>query len=318
MFAHRASHRGRSFDDAYSDGMFGLLRAIDRFDLSQKAKFVTYASLSVRGYIGQGIREQSNALGGGHSKLSDSGQRLRSALASVQRSDDPVGEVRKIGKKLRMPIATMAAVLRAQAPIARLDAAITEGGVSFHDVTPSSAQTPEDLVAQKEEREQLSAAVGRALYGLDRREIALIRDRFIAGESSLADLGFRFHVSRERMRQIELRLKTRLRRKLASLRPEAEKQQASGDTAAGDLEYILAVARDERDRSIPMNWRLATLSPTNRRKYAGVVANTAPEQPAAKVIPLVQKPRSRTKACGACGIHGHNRRTCMRRRASGE
>ena len=75
--------------------------------------------------------------------------------------------------------------------------------------------SPEELVAEREMREMAHQSVERALTALDERELEIVRRRYLRGETqTLRAIGEKMGLSRERVRQLELRAKDKMRREL--------------------------------------------------------------------------------------------------------
>ena len=84
------------------------------------------------------------------------------------------------------------------------------------DGMPSGFASPEEVSAGSQRDELVHQSVRRLWKGLDERERAVVTHRLLDDEATttLSDLGARFGLSRERLRQIEVRVKDRLKRTL--------------------------------------------------------------------------------------------------------
>ena len=89
-----------------------------------------------------------------------------------------------------------------------------DSDLTMLDGISASDTTPEDVVGWAQRDELVHGTVRRMWSGLDERERAVVKHRLLDddGETTLSDLGERFGLSRERLRQIEARVKDRLRR----------------------------------------------------------------------------------------------------------
>jgi RNA polymerase sigma-32 factor len=106
-----------------------------------------------------------------------------------------------------------------------------DGQTTLVDTLESSAQSQEDRFAASEERVHLKKRLTSALDGLDPRERYIVEARMMADEEdelSLAEIGRRLGVSRERARQLESRVKKKLRAQLTS----ANENHPADDRAA--------------------------------------------------------------------------------------
>jgi RNA polymerase sigma-32 factor len=102
-----------------------------------------------------------------------------------------------------------------------LDAApFDESRASLLDRLASPEPTSEEVVSRAQERQRLQAAVGEAVARLGERERFIVKRRLLADEEdelSLVEMGKHLGVSRERVRQLEVRAKRRLSECLADL-----------------------------------------------------------------------------------------------------
>jgi RNA polymerase sigma-32 factor len=101
-----------------------------------------------------------------------------------------------------------------------LDAPLhADGAATLGDALAADWQPQDEQVAERERERAAAAALRAALSALDRRERYIVEQRLMADEEvSLADLGRKLGVSRERARQLEARAKRKLEKTLAPLR----------------------------------------------------------------------------------------------------
>jgi RNA polymerase sigma-32 factor len=97
-----------------------------------------------------------------------------------------------------------------------LDAKVSDDGdTTALDLLASEWMSPEEEASVAQRDELVHQVVERVGRGFDARERALVSQRLLADESlTLAELGTRFRLSRERLRQLEMGVKARLRRAL--------------------------------------------------------------------------------------------------------
>jgi RNA polymerase sigma-32 factor len=225
--ARRYQHEAcATFDELVAEGNFGLIQALVRFDPSQGTRFVTYAVYWIRAYISQHLtRSRSLVASGVQSKLLAKIRRERARIAVAPNeaadADELVAarlavspeKMRSLAERLElrdMPWDTEAE----ESPSGRL-----------MEVVESLSLNPEDAVLRAEAKSQISLAVSQALPTLDARERYVVEQRLMAHREeqlSLAEIGRRFRVSRERTRQIEARALRKLRAALASSGANAE------------------------------------------------------------------------------------------------
>jgi RNA polymerase sigma-32 factor len=207
-------HSGPSMEDLIQEGNLGLTIAARRFDPARATRLATYATYWIRACMLEHVvrshgpvrigttRSQRKiffGLGRARRKLEREGEAtdaesLAGALG-VEREDVEAMTPRLTGHDLSLDAP--------RSPDDRRDL----GGVLAED-----APTPEDMVAGVEEDDARKLRLSEGLKVLDPRERAIIRARHMrARPATLASLGKKFGISRERVRQLELRAKSKLR-----------------------------------------------------------------------------------------------------------
>jgi RNA polymerase sigma-32 factor len=212
-----------TLEELIAEGNFGLLQALAKFDPDRGTRFVTYAAYWIRAYISQYlVRSRSLVTTGVQSKLLAKIRRERAKEATT------TGEAANADRKLADQLALSQDKLRSL--VERLDVrdvswdASPEDGPSGRlvEVLESLSQNAEERALATEAEKRRVVAVSAALLVLDVRERYVVERRLMAHpeeQLSLAEIGRRFSVSRERARQIEARamrkLKTALTRSAA-------------------------------------------------------------------------------------------------------
>jgi RNA polymerase primary sigma factor len=185
--AKKYQHRGLPLEDLISEGNIGLMRAIDRFDVEKGYHFISYAVWWVRQAILSALSEKSRTIRLPTNRALE--------LAKIQRQE---------GEKL--PITGSAASLLnvSREPLS-LDAPSgpDDDSAPFGEtVEDTSAPRQEDLAIESCLRDEINAVLG----SLARKESEIIQYRFgLNGRRalSLRELGTRFRLTKERIRQIE-------------------------------------------------------------------------------------------------------------------
>ena len=196
--------------DLVQEGNLGLLRAVDRFQYRRGFKFSTYATWWIRQAItraiadrGRTIRIPVHVVETLH-RVSNTSRRLTGELGR-----EPTPE--EIARRTRLPAEKVRLVLEAARKTVSLDAPISEDTALGDLLEDQTAGSPTDELLARD----LSRGVERALAGLTPREQEVLRLRFgFGGETprTLEEIGGRFNLTRERIRQIEMKALTKLRR----------------------------------------------------------------------------------------------------------
>ncbi len=205
-----------------AEGNLGLLRALDKFDPERDIRFVTYAAFWVRSQIVTHVlRNWSIAQTGSaplRSKLFFKLRRERArALARFGESPEFEEELQRRTGIARERLRVMLA--RLDAHDVSLDEPVSDSADAGARL--DSLESSEPLSDERLTREQSTtlsrSLVQSALRVLDRRELFIVENRMLASdddELSLAELGRRLGISRERARQLEGRAKQKLRAQL--------------------------------------------------------------------------------------------------------
>lgn len=209
--AKEYQNRGVPLADLISAGNMGLITAAERFDENKGFKFISYAVWWIRQAILQTLAEQSRTVRlplnkiGLLYKISKASRKLRQ-----QRADDPNPE--EIAEQLEVSADEVKETLLCGRSVRSLDATFREEeDQSLLDVLPDDRQeSPENEVMRGCLRGQIDTALG-SLVG---REAEIIRLYFgLDGEESMTldQIGARFSLTRERVRQIKEKALHRLR-----------------------------------------------------------------------------------------------------------
>jgi RNA polymerase sigma-32 factor len=208
----------RNIMDLVQEGNIGLMQAVKRYDPYRGVKLSSYAAWWIRAYILRFILNNWRLVKLGTTQA----QRklffnLRKTRAELQAMGiDPTNA--EVAKSLNVPESDVAEMdVRLQASEKSLDAPVgdNEGrSISKIDTMASTSDGPETLVADEEMQALLKSKLGefrKTLAGKD-KELAIFDERLVADEPlTLQELGDRFGISRERVRQLEQRLTMRLR-----------------------------------------------------------------------------------------------------------
>src|SRR4051794_5030868 len=207
--------------DLVSEGNVGLMTALGKFDPERGTRFVTYAAHWIRAFILDHVIRAYSIVGVGAGALrSKVFFRLRRERARVAaETSDPQEAMEKLA--VRFGTTPEKIALLAQRLVARdLSLAIQvhdEGSATVLDWMASPLPSQEDRFLASERTDAIESRVRAAVAELDPRERYIVEVRMMADdpeELSLAEIGRRLGVSRERARQLEARAKAKLKRRL--------------------------------------------------------------------------------------------------------
>jgi RNA polymerase sigma-32 factor len=198
---------GVPLEDIIQQGNLGLLRAAKKFDPERDVRLATYAAYWIRAEIREYVVRAFRVVRLGTTKAERRALRaFRAGEANVERLAEMSGlSVERTEQLLPMLMGRESS----------LDARTDDGG-SPQDRLASTRPSPEEETQANEEQKRAHAAIGDALVTLSDREKLIIKERMMTDDPpTLQALGDRLGVSKERVRQIEERAKSKLRERLS-------------------------------------------------------------------------------------------------------
>lgn len=201
---------GVPMEDIIQQGNLGLLKAAAKFDPSRDCRLATYAAYWIRAEIREYVLRAFRVVRLGTTKAE------RKALRAYRKTkeSDPVVLAKESGLSEER-VRTLLPILAARE--ASLDAAAFDGAPASERIAGTNP-SPEDDASRSEIARHAGKAVTTAVDHLDARERVIVRERLMQEEPpTLQELGIRLGVSKERVRQLEERARTKLRGELREL-----------------------------------------------------------------------------------------------------
>ena len=214
---------GMQLADLVEEGNLGLLEAVRRFEPERNLRFKTYAIYWIRAFLVEHLLREWSIVGGGTGALvSRTFFRLRRERARLEaqlgEQDSSInGTLAKRFHTTEEAIQTM--TQRVGSRDMSLDVSPGGEGPTYLEMLSDPMSDPEGQTEVAERNALVRSVVNDALASFDSREQLIVKTRLFADddEVSLADLGRRLGVSRERVRQLEERTKSKLRNAFAAV-----------------------------------------------------------------------------------------------------
>jgi RNA polymerase sigma-32 factor len=206
---------GVPLEDVVQQGALGLLRAAEKYDADKDVRLISYAVYWIRAEIRDYLVRSYRIVRLGTTRSE------RRALRAYRR--EGVASVAELAERSGMPLARCEKLWPVLAHLdTSLDQSFDDGRGPAVERMPGVLPTPEDVALARLEHESARSAVRVALKRLDKRERRIVQARFLSEEPrTLEELGKELGVSKERVRQLEVRVRDKLRTALSDLAPAA-------------------------------------------------------------------------------------------------
>ncbi len=208
--AKQYQNQGLSLPDLINEGNLGLIKAAEKFDETRGFKFISYAVWWIRQSILQALAEQSRIV---RLPLNQVGSlnKINKAYSKFEQEHERKPSPEELAESLDLPADKVADTLRVSGRHVSVDAPFVDGeDNSLLDVLVNNDSPSADRVLIME---SLAKEIHRALATLTERESDIISLFFGIGcqEMTLEEIGERFGLTRERVRQIKEKAIRRLR-----------------------------------------------------------------------------------------------------------
>jgi RNA polymerase primary sigma factor len=210
--AKQYQNQGLTLPDLINEGNLGLIKAAQRFDETRGFKFISYAVWWIRQSILQALAEQSRIVRLPLNKIG-SINKINKTYAFLEQAHERAPSAEEIAKELDMTVNDVKESLKNSGRHVSMDAPLStsEEGGTLMDVMANSDSPKADTALMSE---SLQREIERSLSTLTDKEREIIRLFFGIGMNhglTLEEIGSKFNLTRERVRQIKEKAIRRLR-----------------------------------------------------------------------------------------------------------
>ena len=224
--AMQYSKYGLKLTDLIQEGNVGLMLAVKKFDPTRGFRLISYAVYWIRAYIQKHLLDSWSLVRLGTTqaqrKLFNSMKRIQRKIRSLEgeeASDERIAKVLDVReedvREMRGRIAGRD--LSLDAPLDQ------DGGSTRLDLLASDDENVDDYLGRESNRQLVQRAIKELTGSLNSKELEVLRKRLLTEEpATLQQIGDKFKISRERVRQIEQSLKNKIKKTIEGMLEEGE------------------------------------------------------------------------------------------------
>ena len=226
---------GLPIGEVISEGNVGLMQAVKRFDPEKGFRLATYAMWWIKAsnqeYILRSWSLVKMGTTANQKRLFFNLRKVKSSIQALDEGDLRADQVQQIATKLNVSAEEVVSMNRRLSGDASLNAPIraTEGeGGEWQDWLADDSQTQEAALVERDELDQRRGMLKTALDVLDDRERRIFEARRLSEDPmTLEELSEEFHVSRERVRQLEVRAFEKVQRAVVKATKERDRSRTA-------------------------------------------------------------------------------------------
>lgn len=208
--------RGIDFDDLVQEGMIGVLKALDKYDITHESgsRFSTYASYWIKREICDGINQHSRSIKIPAHVL-NTYSKIGKAMKKLSQEYNRAPSVEEMSEYLEMPISRIEEVLNYMVPVESMDApSLLVEEQTLGDMIKSDVNDTEERGVESIMMQQFDGHLKRIL---DDREYYIIvshKGLFNHNSITLEEIGDHLCLTRERVRQLEMQAESKMKEDL--------------------------------------------------------------------------------------------------------